>query len=56
MLAWLVGLPFTFAPSPIVDVGTPAPVVFALFAASGVLMALTMALVTGIGLRRMLRG
>ncbi|WP_229275988.1 hypothetical protein [Agromyces kandeliae] len=56
MVAWLVGLPFTFAPSPIVDVGTPAPVVFALFAASGVLMAVTMAFVTGLGLRRMLRG
>ncbi|MUN07500.1 hypothetical protein GLX25_10275 [Agromyces luteolus] len=56
MVAWLAGLPFTFAPSPIVDVGTPAPVVFALFAASGVLMAVTMALVTGLGLRRMLRG
>ncbi|MGR0319008.1 hypothetical protein [Agromyces sp. ZXT2-3] len=56
MAAWLVGLPFTFAPSPIVDAGTPAPVVFALFAASGVLMAVTMAIVTGLGLRRMLRG
>ncbi|MTH67591.1 hypothetical protein GJ743_04290 [Agromyces bracchium] len=56
MAAWLAGLPFTFAPSPIVDAGTPAPVVFALFAASGVLMAVTMALVTGFGLRRMLRG
>ncbi|WP_438853737.1 hypothetical protein [Agromyces sp. M3QZ16-3] len=56
MAAWLAGLPFTFAPSPFVDVGTPAPIVFALFAASGVLMAATMALVTGAGLRRMLRG
>ncbi|GAA2034682.1 hypothetical protein GCM10009819_18780 [Agromyces tropicus] len=55
MVAWLAGLPFTFAPSPMVGLSTPAPVVFALFAASGLCMAVVMALVTGIGLRRMLR-
>lgn len=54
MGAWLVGLAFTFAPSPIVDASTPAPVVFTAFGVAGVLMAATVALLTGLGLRRML--
>jgi len=55
MGAWLVGLVFTFLPSPFVDEASPAALVFALFAIGGVLMASTVALLTGLGLRRMLR-
>lgn len=55
MAAWLAGLVFTFLPSPFVDESTPPAVVFAQFAVAGVLMALTVALFTGLGLRRMTR-
>lgn len=55
MGAWLVGLVFTFLPSPFIDESSPAALVFALFAVGGVLMASTVALLTGMGLRRMLR-
>ena len=55
MGAWLVGLGFTFLPSPFIDESSPAALVFALFAVGGVLMASTVALLTGLGLRRMLR-
>jgi hypothetical protein len=56
MGAWLVGIVFTFLPSPWVDESTSAAVMFALFAVAGVLMAATVAVLTGIGLRWMLRG
>jgi hypothetical protein len=55
MGAWLVGLVFTFLPSPFVDESTPPAAVFAQFAVAGVLMALTVAILTGWGLRRMTR-
>lgn len=55
MGAWLVGIMFTFLPSPWVDESTSAAVMFALFAVAGVLMAATVAVLTGIGLRWMLR-
>lgn len=54
MGAWLVGIVFTFLPSPWVDESTPAAVMFALFAVAGVLMATTVAVLTGLGLRWML--
>ena len=54
--AWLVGIAFTFLPSPFIDESSPPALVFALFAVGGVLMASTVALLTGLGLRRMLRG
>lgn len=56
MGAWLVGLVFTFLPSPFIDESSAPALVFALFAAGGVLMASTVALLTGLGLRRMVRG
>jgi hypothetical protein len=55
MAAWAIGLVFTFLPSPFVDESTPPALVFAQFAVAGVLMALTVAVVTGWGLRRMTR-
>jgi hypothetical protein len=53
MGAWLVGLVFTFLPSPFVDESTPAAVMFLLFAIACVLMATTVAFITGWGLWRM---
>ncbi|WP_188742283.1 hypothetical protein [Agromyces bauzanensis] len=55
MAAWLVGLVFTFLPSPFVDESTPGWLTFLLFAVGGVLMATTVAVITGLGLRRMSR-
>ncbi|MBM7506101.1 hypothetical protein ACFPER_03210 [Agromyces aurantiacus] len=56
MGAWLVGIVFTFLPSPFIDESSPVWLVFASFAVGGVLMAATVALLTGLGLRRMVRG
>lgn len=55
MAAWLVGLVFTFLPSPFIDYSTPAAVLLVAYAAAGVAMAVTVATLTGLGLRRMLR-
>jgi hypothetical protein len=55
MGAWLVGVVFTFLPSPLVDASTPAALTFGLFAVGGLLMATTVALLTGLGLGWMLR-
>lgn len=52
--AWLVGIVFTFLPSPFIDESSPPALTFALFAMGGILMATTVAVLTGIGLRRML--
>jgi len=54
MGAWLVGLVFTFLPSPFIDESTPPGVLAASYAVAGVAMAATVATVTGVGLRRML--
>ncbi len=52
--AWLVGLSFTLLPSPFVNETTP-PVMLALaFGLGGVAMATTVAVGTGVGMRRML--
>jgi hypothetical protein len=53
MVAWLAGLVFTLLPSRFVDESTPAVVMFVLFAIAGVLMATTVAFITGWGLWRM---
>ena len=56
MGAWCIGLVFTFLPSPFVDEATPATVMALTFAVAGVCMAATVAVLTGIGLERMMRG
>jgi len=53
--AWAAALPISFLPGPFVDEATPAAVLFAAFALAGAAMALVMALVTGWGLRGLLR-
>ncbi len=55
MGAWLVGIGFTFLPSPLIDESSPVALTFTLFAIGGVLMATTVALLTGLGLRWMSR-
>jgi len=54
--AWAAALPVSFLPGPFVDESTPAMVLFAAFAVAGALMAAVMALVTGWGLRALVRG
>ena len=53
LLAWVLALPWSFAASPFVDESTPAWGLALGFGVGGVLMALTMALVTGAGARRL---
>ncbi|QGF25270.1 hypothetical protein Rai3103_14680 [Raineyella fluvialis] len=55
MAAWLIGLVFTVLPSPFIDAETPAAVLWVAYAAAGVAMAVTVATLTGLGLRRLLR-
>jgi hypothetical protein len=54
--AWAVGLLWTFAPSPFIDETTPAPVLFAVYLAAGLLMAATVAVLTGFAARRIVSG
>jgi hypothetical protein len=54
VLAWGVGILWTFAPSPVITEDTPAGALAATYAVAGLLMAVTVATGTGLGLRRML--
>jgi hypothetical protein len=54
-LAWLLALPFSFAPGPFVDESTPFAPQLALWTIGGLLMALVMALVTWLGVRTLTR-
>ena len=49
--AWAVGLLWTFAPSPFIDETTPVPVLFAVYPLAGLLMAATVAVLTGFAAR-----
>lgn len=51
-LAWVVALPWSFAPGPFVDESTPLSSNLVLWVCGGVLMAYTMALITWQGVRR----
>lgn len=53
MCAWLIGLMFTFLPTPFVDEGTSAVVLTMSFAVAGVCMAATVATIVGLGLSRL---
>lgn len=53
-VAWGAGLMWTFAPSPLIDESTPVAVLVVTYAVAGLLLAVTVALITGLGLRRML--
>lgn len=46
MVAWLVAILWTAAPSPFVDEATPVPVIASLYVVAGLLMAVTVAVLT----------
>lgn len=50
VVAWMLGIAWTLAPSPLVDESSPVPVLLMLYAAAGVAMAATVAVITGTGL------
>lgn len=53
MGAWAVALLWTVAPSPVVDETTPAGTLIGVYTAAGLLMALTVAMLTGLAARRL---
>jgi hypothetical protein len=55
MAAWLLGIAWTLAPSPWVDQSTPTGALILIYGVAGLCMAATVALVTGIGMIRLLR-
>jgi hypothetical protein len=54
LAAWLLGITWTLLPSPFVDQSTPAAVLIVIYGIAGVCMAATVALITGLGLIRLL--
>jgi hypothetical protein len=54
MLAWSLGLLWTLAPSPFIDQRTTVSVLVISYAIAGIGMAATMALISGVGMRRLL--
>jgi hypothetical protein len=55
MVAWLLGIAWTLAPSPYVDQSTPTSSLILIYGIAGLCMAATAALITGIGMTRLLR-
>ncbi|ETA05764.1 hypothetical protein V525_16020 [Gordonia alkanivorans CGMCC 6845] len=51
VVAWTVGLVFTFLPGPFIDESTPGATMAVTFALAGICMAATVAVVTGLWLR-----
>ena len=54
MAAWLLGIAWTLAPSPWVDESTPTTALILIYGIAGLCMAATVAVVTGIGIIRLL--
>jgi hypothetical protein len=52
--AWLLGIAWTLAPSPWVDESTPTTALILIYGTAGLCMAATVAVVTGIGIIRLL--
>ena len=48
VLAWSLGIMWTFAPSPLVDASTPILSLIGIYAVAGLLMATTVAVITGL--------
>jgi hypothetical protein len=55
MVAWLLGIAWTLAPSPWVDQSTSTGPLILVYGAAGLCMAATVAVVTGVGMMRLLR-
>ena len=53
--AWLLGIAWTLAPSPVVDQSTPAGALILIYGVAGFCMAATVAVVTGVGMIRLLQ-
>jgi hypothetical protein len=53
--AWLLGIALTLAPSPVVDQSTPAGALILIYGIAGLCMAATVAVVTGVGMIRLLQ-
>jgi hypothetical protein len=54
MVAWLLGITWTLVPSPLVDQSTSTGILILIYGIAGLCMAATVALITGIGLTRLL--
>jgi hypothetical protein len=55
MVAWLAGIAWTLAPSPLVDQSTPVPSLILIYGIAGLCMAATVAIITGLGITRLSR-
>ena len=53
--AWLLGIAWTLAPSPVVDQSTPTGDLILIYGIAGLCMAATVAVVTGVGMIRLLQ-
>jgi hypothetical protein len=53
--AWLLGIAWTLAPSPVVDESTPTGALIMIYSIAGLCMAATVAVVTGMGMIRLLQ-
>jgi hypothetical protein len=53
MVAWLAGIAWTLAPSPLVDQSTPIQSLILIYGMAGLCMAATVAVITGIGITRL---
>jgi hypothetical protein len=54
VVAWLLGISWTLVPSPWVDQSTPPGILILIYGIAGLCMAATVALITGVGLTRLL--
>jgi len=54
MVAWLLGIAWTLLPSPWIDQSTPTGTLILVYAVAGLCMAATVAVVTGLGMIRLL--
>jgi hypothetical protein len=55
MVAWLAGIAWTLAPSPLVDQSTPVQSLILIYGIAGLCMAATVAIITGLGITRLLQ-
>jgi len=51
-VSWIVGVAWTIGPSPFIDASTPVPVLVLAYVVAGVLMATTVAIITGLATYR----
>jgi uncharacterized membrane protein YqhA len=54
LAAWLLGITWTLLPSPFIDQSTATAVLIVIYGIAGICMAATVAIITGLGLTRLL--